>query len=65
MFVIIFQGNICDGKSNLCFDARTSGILDASFPYLMLAGGLILGYGMKSLADSRQEEPSPVEGSDE
>jgi hypothetical protein len=61
--VVFFQGYTCTAKSYFCFGIRANKTIDALFPYVMLLGGLLVGYGMKRLADLKQEEAKEQEGS--
>ncbi|MGA2874967.1 MAG: hypothetical protein ABSE82_05420 [Nitrososphaerales archaeon] len=61
LILIISADTVCTGGATFCLSSSTIRIIDAIFPYPMLAGGLLIGYGMKKIADSKQEESEDEE----
>ena len=61
LVVVISIDSVCAGGATGCLSSTTNKIIDTFFPYPMLAGGLLIGYGMKKLADSREEESEDEE----
>ena len=69
IIVILFSDSTCVDGASTCLGSTTIRIIDTIFPYPMLGGGLLIGYGMKKLADSKEEsedeEDVPPEQADE
>ena len=61
LILIISADSVCTGGATGCLSSSTIRIIDTIFPYPMLAGGLLIGYGMKKVADSKQEESEDEE----
>ncbi len=61
LIVTISADSACTGGATGCLSSTASRIIDTIFPYPMLAGGLLIGYGMKKVADSKQEESEDEE----
>ena len=56
LVMVAWQGDACVTKSVSCLGPAYNKVFDMVFPYLMLAGGLFVGYGMKRFADTQKEE---------
>jgi hypothetical protein len=56
LILIVFLGFACGDDTSACFGSSTARVIYTISPYPMLGGGLLIGYGMKRLADSRAEE---------
>jgi len=54
--LVLFEGSACMNAASTCLGSGTTRIINTIFQYPMLAGGLLIGYGMKRLADSKQGE---------
>ena len=51
----ITLGYPCNGGSTDCASSEYARMMNTFFPYPMIAGGLLIGYGMKKIADSSEE----------
>ena len=58
---VLFEGSSCANATPTCLSSGTTKFINTIFPYPMLAGGLLIGYGMKRLADSKQAESEAQE----
>ncbi|MHB2037671.1 MAG: hypothetical protein ACYCPW_13160 [Nitrososphaerales archaeon] len=58
---VLFEGSSCANATPTCLSSGTTKFINTIFPYPMLAGGLLIGYGMKRLADSKQAESEAEE----
>jgi hypothetical protein len=56
LIIVLAQNSTCVSGTFGCFGSDANRIIDAVFPYPMLCGGLLIGYGMKILADSKEEK---------
>ena len=56
LLIIAWQGDVCATRTVSCLGPADNKLFDMIFPYLMLAGGLFVGYGMKRFADTQGEE---------
>jgi len=61
LILIISADTVCTGGAVGCPNSSTIRIIDTIFPYPMLLGGLLIGYGMKKVTDSKQEESEDEE----
>lgn len=56
LLIIAWQGDVCATRTVTCLGIADNKIFDTIFPYLMVAGGLFIGFGMKRFADAQREE---------
>jgi hypothetical protein len=65
--VVVFQESACAGSQTHCFGDSVNKYVDTFLPYVMLSGGLFVGYSMKRIADSHivetEDESEPDEQS--
>jgi hypothetical protein len=55
VLIAIWQADVCAVRSVYCFVPIYGKMIDSILPYVMLGGGLFVGYGMKKLADTQRE----------
>lgn len=67
IMVVVFQGSACSSFLTYCLGDNINKYVDAFLPYVMLAGGLFIGYSMKKIADSHiveaEDESEPYKQS--
>ncbi len=49
---ILSENSICRADASSCIRSEAYGYVVASFPYIMLGGGVLIGYNMKRVSDS-------------
>jgi hypothetical protein len=61
---ILTENSMCRANASSCINSESYRYLVSSFPYVMIAGGLLIGYNMKRISDSinyddQDEEADP------
>ncbi len=59
---VLSQNAICKSDTSSCFHSKDYGYLVSAFPYIMLGGGVLIGFNMKRISDAVN---APVEDESE
>lgn len=54
--IVLSAGSSCNANGSGCISNGEDKIINDAFPFPMIAGGLLIGYGMKRIADSKRED---------
>jgi hypothetical protein len=49
---ILTENSMCKSSPAACIDSQSYRYLVSAFPYIMIAGGLLIAYNMKRISDS-------------
>lgn len=49
---VLSENSACRVDSSSCIHSESYGYLVSSFPYVMVGGGLLIGYNMKRISDA-------------
>ncbi|MFI5420420.1 MAG: hypothetical protein ACHQ1H_05590 [Nitrososphaerales archaeon] len=58
---VLAENSVCRANSLECIHSEAYRYLVSSFPYLMIGGGLLIGYNMKRISDSINAEEEDEE----
>ncbi|MFI5421882.1 MAG: hypothetical protein ACHQ1H_13015 [Nitrososphaerales archaeon] len=58
---VLAENSACRGNSAECIHSEAYRYLVSSFPYVMIGGGLLIGYNMKRISDSINAEEEDEE----
>jgi hypothetical protein len=58
---VLTENSICRSSASACIHSDGYRYLISSFPYVMIGGGLLIGYNMKRISDSINFEESDEE----
>lgn len=61
---VLYENSNCKTDSYSCIHSKDYGYLVSSFPYVMLGGGLLIGFNMKRISDTLNSH-SPNENEEE
>jgi len=58
---VLAENSICRSNAAACIHSDEYRYLVSLFPYIMIGGGLLIGYNMKRISDSINKEESDGE----
>lgn len=61
---VLAENSACRANSAECIHSEAYRYLVSSFPYIMIGGGLLIGYNMKRISDSINAEEVDEESDD-
>jgi hypothetical protein len=62
---VLSESSLCRANSSSCIHSEDYGDLVSFFPYVMLGGGMLIGFNMKRVSDSINSHQSRDDGRDE
>ncbi len=63
--VVLSESSICRANASACIHSDAYRYLVSAFPYIMITGGLLIGYNMKRVSDSINSENLDDEAEDD
>ena len=63
--VVLIETPMCRASSAACNTSETYKLAVSAFPYVMIGGGMLIGYNMKRISDSMRYDERDGDASDE